>query len=54
MKNHGHSCSWRSRHQSKGTKQNHQIPGLEITGVEVVGCQSYDYAYCSWCFGNSL
>ena len=39
MQNHRHSCSCRSKHQSEGTGKNHQIPGLGITGAEVVGCQ---------------
>ena len=30
MQNHQHSCSWRSNHQSEGTRKNHQIPGIRL------------------------
>ena len=53
MQNHRYSCSWRSKHQSEGTRKNHQIPGLEIAGAEIVDCKSFSYTCRSWCFGNS-
>ena len=53
MQNHRHSCSWRPKHRSEGTRKNHQLPGLKIIGPEVVGCQTYSHTYCSWCFRNS-
>ena len=31
MQNHPHSCSWRSKHQSEGTRKIYQIPGLGFT-----------------------
>ena len=36
MQNHRHSCFWRSKHQSEGTRKNRQILELKITGAEVV------------------
>ena len=47
MRNHRHSCFWKSKHQSEGTGKNYQIAGLEIAGAEVVGCQSFSYTCCS-------
>ena len=41
MQNNRYSCSWRSKHQSEGTRKNHQIPGLEIAGAEIVECKSF-------------
>ena len=48
MLNHRDSSSWISKHH-----KNHRIPRLEITGAEIVGCQSYSYTSSSWCFGDS-
>ena len=53
MQNHRHSCSWRSKNQSEVTRKNHQIPKLEIAGVEVVECQSYSYTCPRLGFDNS-
>ena len=46
MKNHRHSCSWKSKHQSEGTRKNHQIPEPKITSAKVARSQRYSYTYC--------
>ena len=52
MQNRRHSCSWRSKHQSEGTRKHHKIPELEITGAEVVGCQSYSNTFVVGALGT--
>ena len=52
MQNDQHNCSQISKHESKETRKNYQVQGLEITGAKVVGCQNYSYTCCSWCMGT--